>query len=104
MYRVTTPTHSFTLPSDTSDYTEIQVSYKQGDTKLVKHYENGQLPEGMTLDGNVVKIRLSQTETKAFSKGQVYAQVRTLDANGDAYASVQFELYVNDVISEDILS
>ena len=104
MYRVTTPTHTFTLPQDTSDYTEIQVSYQQGTTKLVKHYQDGTLPDGMTLDGNVVKIRLSQAETKAFAKGNVEAQVRTLNASGDAFASKIFELYVNPVISEDILS
>jgi hypothetical protein len=30
MYRATTPTHTFTLPINTSDCLEIQVTYKQG--------------------------------------------------------------------------
>lgn len=39
MYRATTPTHTFTLPMDTSNCLEILVTYKQGNVQLDKHYQ-----------------------------------------------------------------
>ena len=104
MYRVTTPTHTFTLPSDTSNYSEIQVAYKQGQNLLVKHYQDATLPEGMTLDGQNVIITLSQEETKSFSKGSASVQVRVLTSGGEAMASQVFTISVRDVITEDVLA
>lgn len=50
MYRATTPTHTFTLPIETSTCSEILVSYKQGSVTINKHYQDSTLPEGMSLD------------------------------------------------------
>ena len=103
MYRVTTPTHTLTLPINTSDCAIIQVAYQQGETKLMKVYDDGIVPDGMTLDGKKVIVRLTQAETKAFKKGKVSLQVRVLTNGGDAYASEKFAVAVLDVINEDIL-
>lgn len=104
MYRLTTPTHTFTLPEDTGDYAEILVTYKQKKTVLNKHYQNGTLPSGMSLDGNNVIIKLTQRETKAFSAGdQVSVQIRVLTPSGDAYASQSFKVRVFAVLNEEVL-
>lgn len=103
MYRVTTPTHTFTLPIDTSTCSEILLTYEQGSVQLDKHYENNTLPDGMTLDGyNVVQV-LSQAETAKFKEGIVYAQVRVLTTAGKAYASQKFKIGVKETLNEDIL-
>lgn len=105
MYRVTTPTHTFTLPLDTSTLKEIQVSYKQGNLKLIKHYQDGILPDGMTISANTVIVRLSQEETKKFNaKDTATVQVRVLTNDDDVFASQKFVISVVEVISEDILS
>lgn len=104
MYRVTTPTHVFSLPIDTSECAEIQVTYKQGSVILLKHYQDGTLPSGMTLDGNNVRVRLTQEETKQFdSKQAAVAQVRVLTTANDALASSKFSITIKDVLNEDIL-
>ena len=103
MYRATTPTHIFTLQFPTSDCDEIQVSYQQDGLKLVKHYQDGVLPSGMSLDGNDVCIYLTQDETKRFKKGRAKAQIRVL-SNGNVMASEEMIVHVYDVISEDNLS
>ena len=104
MYRVTTPTHTYTLPMDTSTLAEIQVTYKQGDVSLVKHYQDGALPEGMTLDGPDVVIDLTQEETKAFAAPMpVRSQVRVLTASGKSYASQVFTVSVSEVLNEEVL-
>lgn len=105
MYRVTTPTHTFTLPDNTSSYDEIQVTYKQNNVVLTKHYQDEVLPSGMTLNGKNVIIRLTQEETKAFNpRMAVLAQVRVLTGSGDAYASEIFSIDVKDVLNEEILA
>ena len=104
MYRVTTPTHTFKLPMETSTLLVIQVVYKQQKTKLKKQYQNNTLPDGMTLEGKNVVIRLTQEETKQFvADDYVKTQIRVLTNAGDAYASKTFSIYVNDVLDEEIL-
>lgn len=103
MYRVTTPTHTFTLPIDTSECDAIQVTYKQGKASLTKEYNDFVLPSGMTLDEDTVVINLTQAETKAFSVGTVDVQVRVLTNSGKAYASQHFNVSVNRVNNEEIL-
>lgn len=104
MYRVTTPSYTFTLPSDTSQYSEIQVTLRQGCRQLVKHYQDGTLPSGMTLDGKDVVIELTQEETKKFAPGTFSAQVRVLTPSGDSFASQIFTVMVNQVLNEEILA
>ena len=103
MYRVTTPTHTFTLPIDTSICKEILITYKQKGVELNKHYQNGVLPDGMTLDGKTVVIILTQEETKAFRNGLVAVQVRALTNADKAFASQLFNVSNNDVLNEEIL-
>lgn len=103
MYRVTTPTHTFTLPIDTSTCTEILLTYEQGTTVLNKHYEDNTLPSGMSLSGYNVEQVLSQNETKQFKEGTVYAQIRVLTTAGKAYTSQKFKIKVKDTLNEDVL-
>ena len=103
MYRVTTPTHTFTLPVSTSEFSVIQVTYAQKEKTLVKEYRDGVLPEGMTFDDKDVVINLSQEETKAFDAGTVAVQVRARTAGGQAYASDKFNVSVTQVLNEEIL-
>lgn len=103
MYRVTTPTHTFKLPIDTSDCSVILLDYKQDKTTLTKKYENGTTPAGMTLDEDQVIQVLTQEETKKFKKGFVNIQIRVLTNSGKSYASQWFTSVVNDVINEEIL-
>lgn len=105
MYRVTTPTHTFKLPMNTDYLKEIQIVYKQGGLKLIKHYENGVLPSGMSLGGKTVVIRLTQEETKAFdARYDVAIQVRVLTADDDAFASQIFTVKVENVLNEEVLA
>ena len=105
MYRATTPTHTFTLPIDTSTLSEILVSYKQGPVTLDKHYQDSTLPSGMTLDGEKVIVKLTQDETKLFRpNAQADVQVRVLTVSGDAHASKRFGITINSVINDEVLA
>ena len=105
MYRLTTPTHTFTLPETASSYAEIQVTYKQKTAQVVKHAQDGNIPPGMSFDDKNVIIRLTQEETKRFKADDFASvQVRVLTAGGDAYASQIFKCIVNKTLNEGILS
>lgn len=104
MQRATTPTHTFTLPMNVDELKEIQVTYKQGETSLVKHYQDGILPSGMSLNENTVSIRLTQVETKLFTeKRSTLAQVRVLTLTNIAMASQKFKIKIDSLLNEDIL-
>lgn len=104
MYRVTTPTHTFTLPIETATCSEILVTYRQGKIKIDKHSKNGTLPSGMTLDGKNVIIRLTQEETKKFEAEDFSSvQVRVLTNAGDSFASQIFSVMIDEVMNEEIL-
>ena len=103
MYRATTPTHIFTLPFDTSTCSEILVSYRQKKTALDKHYQDGTLPDGMTLDEDKVIISLTQDETKKFDRGEAQAQLRVMTNGGDVMASQVFNLKIREVLNEETL-
>lgn len=104
MYRVTTPTHTFGMPIDTSECAEIQIIYKQCKAELIKHYQNGILPAGMTLDENVVTLVLTQEETKIFSPGVVKVQLRVLTTDNMVYDSQIFNIFAEKALNESVLS
>lgn len=103
MYRATTPTHTFTLPIQTSDCKDILVTYKQNNVILDKHMDDGTLPSGMTIDGKTITITLTQEETKQFSQNVATVQVRVLTFDGLAMASQKFKLYIENVLNDEEL-
>lgn len=103
MYRVTTPEHVFKLPEDASVYDVIQITYKQGGTKLVKACDDGIIPSGVRIIDDTIIVTLTQQETRKFRKGELTVQVRALKNNGKAYASTRFPITVEEVNNEEIL-
>ena len=105
MYRATTPAHVFELPETVADhYKEVQITYKQNDSELIKHYQDGITPPGMTIDGKTVTVRLTQEETlkfKAHSSASV--QVRVLDTLDNVMASEKMKLNIKSVLNEEKL-
>lgn len=105
MIPVTTWIDTFKLPIDTSSCSIIQITYAQGNYKIVKEYKNGQVPAGMTLNGKFVVSKLNQTETKGFNdKTMAKAQIRVLTNSGDVFASMIFSFYVGETLNEEILT
>lgn len=103
MYIATTPTHIFTLPFDTSNCSKIQVTYTQGDMQLVKQYQDGILPDGMTLDEKDINIFLTQEETLQFRKGSAIVRVRVKTATDKVMASQKMGFQVYDVENKEVL-
>lgn len=100
MRRATTPTHSFTLPFDSSMVSRFLLTYQQrGQTVLEKTEDD------MTVEGNTWSVKLTQEETKLFSPAlDVTAQIRILTPGEDALASDTMKLRVKPVLNDEVLA
>lgn len=78
----TTPTHTFTLPSEIANVAEkVRVVYAQGDTVVLTKDVNA-------LSGNDVIVKLTQEETLKFRHDlRVEIQLRILTSGGEALTS-----------------
>ena len=98
-------TDNYALPETAASYAEIQITYRQNSSSLIKHYQNGTLPPGMSFDDKNVIVRLTQDETKKFMPAvPVSVQVRVLTNGGDAYASDVFKCSIKDVLNDEVLA
>ena len=80
MKRGTTPTHTFTVPFDTAGILEARVIYsQQGRPVLVK--------TDLTMEKNVITVRLTQEDTFRFSPDRVDIQLRVKFPDGTVLAS-----------------
>ena len=105
MYRVTTPTHTFTMPIEASACSIIKVIYSQVEGKTVWKYKDNTLPTGMTLSGKDVMIRFTQEQTKSLvSKYPIMAQVRVLTNDGDVFDSQIFSVGVEEPLDDEVLT
>ena len=100
MFRATTPTHIFSLPFETSLLKKILITYKQDDAIILEKTE-----ADCTLDGNDVKIVLTQEETLLFdTENRVFIQLRILTTDGKALASDIESKWAEACLNEEILS
>jgi hypothetical protein len=99
MIRGTTPTHTFNLPFDTYLIGKIKISYAQdGNVVLTKEKDD------CTLQGNAVKVRLTQEETLKFNaRYKVQIQVRVLTTENDSLASKIYERSMEDILEDGVL-
>lgn len=100
MRRGTTPLHTFTIPFDTSLLDCVKVVYAQDD-KVILEKKN----EGCVLDGNTVKVTLTQEDTFLFDcrKRIVQIQVRVLTLNNEALASEVLRVPVEKCLDNEVL-
>lgn len=97
--RVTTPTNRFRFPIDPANFEKIRITYAQKKEILFT-----KVKEDCIFDGYLVKVKLSQEETKMFNeRWPVQIQVRGLTYSGSAVASKVFEREVGEVLDDGIL-
>jgi hypothetical protein len=98
MYRVTTPTHTFTLPFDTSGIDELKLTYRQKDRTL-EFNEND-----VEFDGNKIIKELTQEDTKMFRNSSlVHIQARIKMTDGKVIASNILSVRVEDVLNDEVM-
>lgn len=100
MKRGTTPTHTFTLPFETSLLKTVRVVYSQlGRVILTK--TGGEL----SLSGNTVSVKLSQEDTLRFNCSHpVEIQIRVKTLTGDVHNSDIERTTVGRCLENEVLT
>lgn len=91
MIRGSTPTHEFTLEIDTKDIVALEIAYAQNDKVLfIKSKED------CVLDGNTIKVDLSQEETLKFDCYKRYVQIQM------RYKTVGAKVPISHILIEEL--
>lgn len=102
MFRATTPTHTFTLPIDTSRLSKILITYAQNENIVLEKTE-----ADCTLDGSNVILTLTQEETLLFTTeedARVLIQIRVLTTDGKVHASEIEKEFARNCLNEEVLA
>lgn len=98
MKRLTTPTHTFEIPLDTSILDQIKITYSQGGKTVLEKYK-----EDCTLEGKVITCRLTQEDTQKFKHDDVKIRIRVKTTGGDVMASKSHTVFCEDILDEEVL-
>lgn len=95
----TTPTHTFVLPFEASDFKKIQIVYSQNDQIILE-----KTVDDCKLNGNVVSVKLTQEETFKFDKQySVKIQMRVVTPEGDVLSSDVLSVCCDECLSSEVL-
>ena len=97
MRRGTTPTHTCTIPSslEVSTLSEIYITYTQFGRTIIER-----TIDDIEIDGQQLKVNLSQAETLSFKVGKARMQIRAKSAIGKTYASDIKEIIVQEILKD----
>ena len=99
MIRGTTPTHTFTLPFDSSLVEKAMVIYAQNNAEVFRKNL-----EDCFLEGNQLRCTLKQEETLKLTDGvSVEIQLRVLTKDGNAMATYPKVLSVWKCLNNEVL-
>ena len=95
MYRGTTPPFQINVDGvNLSDYPTLQLSISQDDVLITKDTTD------MNIEGNVIKVTLTQNDTLSLDEGMCELQLRGLSTSGVAIASDTTKIKVSDILSD----
>ena len=95
----TTPTHYFELPKDVGEIKKIHITYHQNDRLVLEKYE-----KDCTVEGNVVKTKLTQEETFLFApKSEVSVQIRVKTTGDDVLGSDVIRISCGECLTDEVL-
>lgn len=94
MIRGTTPTHSFTLPSAASNYSDILISYVQNGKIILEKHKND-----LVIQGSTVSFKMTGEEANLFAPSEAKVQIKTIASDGTIKASNIIHFGVQPVLS-----
>ncbi len=94
----TTPTFSFELPFEVSAVRTAKITFRQNRTIILEKKED------CKLEGNVVKISLTQEETFLFDpRFKMDVQLRVVTVGNDALSSDIYSAEVEECLDREVL-
>lgn len=103
MYRGTTPVHTYTVPYKADSIQRVYITYSQnGEPVVEKTIDDVTISPIDDTSCNVV-AHLRQGDTLKFSVGEATVQLRILDTNGEAYASAEMRMRIDDILKDGVI-
>lgn len=103
MYRGTTPVHTYTVPYRADSIQRVYITYSQnGEPVVEKTIDDVTISPIDDSTCNVV-AHLTQNDTLKFSVGEANVQLRILDTNGEAYASAEMRMRIDDILKDGVI-
>lgn len=100
MIRGTTPTHTFTLPFDSSLIREVKIIYAQSDKQIFCKKTGDCI-----LSGDTIRTTLTQEETFLFDcKKLVQIQVRVLTLAGEVLSTEEMTTTVEKCLDNEVMA
>ena len=96
----TTPVFSYTVTGDDgapvslSSAKKIEVTFSQGGSYSADEKKLTVEIDPASVTGGVIQFKLTQEQTLTFDPGTVQMQIRVLDSDGDAWATLADEIEV----------
>lgn len=100
MRRLTTPTHIYKVPFNTSDIDKVRIVYTQNEEIiLVKE------AEACKCEGNTITVKLTQEETALFDCKKIYTEIQAhiLTVGGDSLVSSPLKVAVQKCLDTGVL-
>lgn len=99
MRRGSTPTHTFTLPSDIAgSLTAVEITYKQNGKVILQKRK-----KDCTIEGNVVAVTLSQEETFLFKDDAIVKIQIRVAIDDKVYPSDVMRVNCRECLSSEVL-
>lgn len=96
MIRGTTPTHTFTLPFDSTGITKLSIAYAQGGRVVLEKT----LPD-CNIKGNVITVSLTEEDTLKFDSNKAMAEIQLRLGFGDSRMASQVMHITTERILKD---
>ena len=97
--RGTTPTHTFKLPFDVGIVKKAKITYKYGDSVILKKNTND-----CTLEGNTISVKLTREETIKFPDDAIVKVQLEIETNAaNCLKTVVYKLYSSELLNEEPL-
>lgn len=104
MKRGSTPTNEFEVDVDLQTAEAIYITYKQfGNTVIEKNIDDITIIPGNEETPEILRVKLTQTETLKFKIGDVYMQIRVRFPDGEALVSDEMIAPVERVLKEGVI-
>lgn len=98
MRRGTTPTHTFTLPFETSIINSLRITYEQ-ENKVILTKET----DDCDIHDNIVSVQLTQEETLKFICNTPAKCQLKIRRNDNVVASEVFNFFVSECLDNEVI-
>ena len=104
MKRTASPTHELELPFDYNQYAEqFLLTYSQN-KNVVLEFSDKDIGKGIQIEGSIISVFLSQEDTRKFSTGEAFVELKVYTKTKKSIISDTIPIYVKETLNEKVFT